>query len=68
MFGALDLVSRNTPAAGTAFYAFDERGNRPRSQQTFSTQNTHEGNIWSGGVVIPHVISLSLSLRVRKSS
>ena len=26
-FGAAGLVSRNTPAGGTAFYAFDERGN-----------------------------------------
>ncbi len=27
MFGAWGLVSRNTPASGTVWYAFDERGN-----------------------------------------
>jgi RHS repeat-associated protein len=27
MFGAQGLVSRNTPASGTVWYAFDERGN-----------------------------------------
>ena len=26
-FGAAGLVSRSTPSTGTAFYAFDERGN-----------------------------------------
>ncbi len=51
-----------------ASQAFDERNYSCSSRQTFPAQNTPQGNIWSGGVVKPGVISLSLSLRVRKSS